>query len=800
MANPNINTLTDIFLPDGFGAFGYGDGGYGGNSDLLNPQWNTNSGNFGIDPVTGLAYVEATSTPSYVGASLYTIEYSSFFAKIIPALTGGGSVQTALVIKADAYNYVEMSVGPDGQFKAYVTNNKNVTLASPALPVYDPTAHAYWRIRNDNRLTFRFDTSSDGFTWTERGSAPYTWDASAVVVTIFAGFTGLDSPGNTALISHINLPGNTLQLSGLASATASANGQATLSDPNALSGRANAAASIRASFGTTSAIPEGGLTDFSFVPANIQAIDPIITTSWNGSSIVSFAGSSPVVRSNWANGSFPNTVPMPYRDGSYFQPAAYADIQYNVDFVPDASPTLFTNAQVEETAGLNNRLSINASIYSDSCCYSPGTAITEIIRSTDRALTGQYSGRIISNANVGTLGDGSHGYWILPQFSALTIIKNDGFGTQENLFGSIYLSTARASTSWFASFVFYDADYNILSESTYLQATITNKNTHPGGNVWQPGNVYETAVPSNAIYVALVPVIITTGGFTGETVYTSNHSITGASLFLTEIATDYINPRTANVNIKADRVNYAVNGGFNNDTALWAQTNVGTSGSPNPVTMTWDGTVGYQSVGSMKVSVASPSGTFTGTSNATLGTSNNSKITGGTYPIVQGLKPGHTYIVSSWIRQGPGCPDVYMNFYDGNFLGVSNISVNTTEASNPENIDGNWTRIQTTYTVPPTGLQDYNFYFFTKFSDISHAPYSFWVDSILVEESDMFNGFFDGGFASVDYMWESNGIPNLSRSYYYKDYANKKADLINSIRSVLPIGEYYNLEFALPIK
>jgi len=799
MANPNINTLTDIFLPDGFGAFGFGDGGYGGSSELLNPQWNTNSGSFGIDPATGLTFVEATSTPSYVGASLYTIEYSSFFAKITPALIGGDSVQTALVIKQDEHNYVEMSIGPAGQFKAYVSDNRNITLASPALPIYNSVSHAYWRIRNDNRLVFRFDTSPDGFTWTELGSVPYTWDASSVVVTFFSGFTGFDSPGNKAFISNINLPGNTLALSGRASATTASNGQVNLSDPNALSASINAETNIRANFGAISTLPEGGLTDFSFVPATIRAVDPLITTSWNSAANVDFMGATVISMADWSNDSFPQTVPMAYRDGTYWQPATYADVQYRVSNVPDGSQNIFTNAQVEETSGLNNRLSLTASIYSDICCYSPGIGVTSVIKSTDLALTGQYSGKIVSNSSVTTLGDGTSGYFILPQFSALMPVKYT-FAAAENLFGSVYLSTSRANTSWFASFIFYDEDYNILSESTYLQNPITNKNTHPGGNVWQIGNVYEIAVPNDAVWAAVVPVVNTPGGFTGEVVYTSNHSITGASLYGTEVYTEYNHPKTANINVKADRVNYAINSGFNTGTDQWFQTNTGTSGTPNPVTMSWDGAIGYKSTGSMRVSVAAPSGTFTGTSNAMLGASNNFQISGGSYPIVQGLKSGHTYTISAWIMQGPNCPDVYMNFYDGNFLGVQGISANTTKASNPENIDGNWVRVQTTYTVPPTGLQDYNFYFFTKFTDISHAPYSFWIDSILVEETDMYSGYFDGGFASPDYHWEFGGTPNMCRSYYYKKYADKLFNLNNSIKSVLPVGEYYKLEFALPIK
>lgn len=801
MANPNTNTLTDIFLPDGFGAFGFGDGGYGGSPSLLNPQWNTNSGNFGIDPITGLSYVEATSTPSYVGAALYNIEYSYFFAKIVPATIGAGSVQTALVIKHDAHNYVEMSIGPDNQFKAYVSNDLNITLASPALPTYDPVAHAYWRIRNDDRLVFHFDTSPNGYTWTELGNASYLWDATSVVVTIFSGFTGLDSPGNIALISSINLPGNTLALASTGRATASANGLATVSNLNALSANANAVAGSRAQFNIISSLPEGGLTDFAWTSV-AKTVDPIIFNYWNQLAVTVFNGSSPLTQAAWQNTPFPIATPTTYRDGSYFQPAAYAVIDNNVQDVVDNAANLLTSVQVEQTDGLNNRLSTNAFIYSDSCCYTPGVGTTSVTRSTDKALTGQYSGKIVNNNTPLTTAAGDLVYFAFPSPAALVSVRQNASLRVENLFGSVSLSTTRANTSWYAGFVFYDANFNILSESTYQHATITNKNTHPGGGVWQAGVVYDKIIPSTAAWAAVVPVVIVPSSATLETVYMSNHSITGASLFITETGTNYAHPKTSNINIKADRVNYAVNSGFNVNTFQWVEINVGTSGTPNAGSIAWDGTTGYNSLGSMRVDIAVPSGSFTGPGTAKLGAStrpNLSSTGSGRYPIVQGLKIGHTYTISMWIKRSANCPNIYMNVTDANGLGPPDTDVASTNVLYPENTEGNWTRVQTTYTVPPAGLQDYNFYVYTLFSDISHAPFSYWVDSLLVEETDTYNGYFDGGFASADYKWEANGTANACRSYYYKNYTDKFLNLNNMLASVLPVGEYYNLKFAQPI-
>lgn len=802
MTNPNINTLTDIFLPEGYGAFGFGDGGYGGASELLNPQWNTNSGIYGIDPVSGLAYVEATSTPSYVGASIYDIEYSSFFAKISPVITGISSTQTAIVIKQNAHNYVEMSLGPDNIFRAYVSNNSNVVLSSTVFPTYDPVAHAYWRIRNDARLTFRFDTSPDGFTWTERGSAPYEWDASGVVVTIFAGFTGLDSPGNIALISSINLPGNTLQLSSIGRATSSASGMATVTDANSLSATVNASAVSRGSFKAFLAIPQGGITDIAYSPVK-QAVDPLIATTWSTQQLrntVTVQGTN--VPFTWATGTWPWTVPSAYRDGSYWQPAAYSSVRYTISNSPNTSPTFMRQVQYEETSGLNNLLSENAFVYTNSCPYAPTAAFgtDTVVKTSQASYTGQYSAKIISNNTPVTTGSGGKAYFPLPERSAIVPISTDPFFGNETTFATIYLSTQRAGTQWTAGFIFYDASFNIIADSTYQQATYPGLQTHPGSGIWQASTISFTS-STTAKFVAVVPVVFNPSSLV-ETVYMSNNTLNSGNLSISEVQTAYSDPRTAQVNVKADRVNYVRNAGFNTGTTEWVQLNVGTSGTPNPATLSWDNVSGYKSLGSLRIDVAALSGTFAGITGATLGAATRSTFAStstGRQPVVQGLKPGHTYTISAWINQGPNCPDVYMNFNDGNGLGMNGVSINNTKMVSPDNIEGNWTRMQVTYTVPPTGLEDYSFYFYTKFVDITHAPYSFWVDSLLVEETTTYNGYFDGGFATADYRYEFANNTNMSRSYYYKDFTNKVNNLNKLMKSVLPVGESYNLKFNRPI-
>lgn len=799
MANPKISTLTDVFLNDGFGFFGFGDGGFGGSYDLLNPQWNTNSGSYGFDPIQQMSYVEATNTPSYVGASLYDLTENSFFAKITPAASGSGSVQTGLLIRFDRTNYVEISVGPNGQFNAYVSNNTAIT--TTPMPTYDPVAHAYWRIRNEDPSNIFFDTSPDGSNWTEQGFVGFDWDITSVTVSLFAGFTGIENPFNLAYISNVNQPATNLQLKGSVSAGASISGSYIITDPNALSGSVNAAAGLRGKFTATLGIPEGGMTDFAYT-FNTQTVDPIMINQWTPNNFLNFTGiGTPLTTASWQREFNAFQIPMPYRDGSYFQPAAYVDTQYNVGFAPDSTPNLLTGVQMEQTSGLDNRLPLDASIFLNGCAFSGSSC--SITRSTVHPLNGQYSGQMISTNSPGTIGDGNKAYWLIPQRKAMVTVRDDGLGTKESFFGSVYFSTTRASTIWFASMVYYDVNWNIISGATsgttYTHTSITNKNTHPGGGVWQKGNVYDNNVPANAVYASVVPVIQNPSNLV-ETTYVSNLSVTTASLGFTETPSTYAHPRNANINVKADRVNYVLNSGFNAGSTYWFQGNVGITGTPNAATMTWDNTVGYQSAGSLRLDVVPPSGTYTGSPGSKIGVATQANFNGGSrQPVIQGLKVGHTYTLTAWIKQGPNCPDVLMDFRDSNSLGLAGVSINSTKITNPENTDGYWTRFQVTYTVPPTGLSEYFLFFYVTFGTINQAPFSFWVDSIMLEEAVDYQGYFDGGYASADYKWESGGAANLSRSYYYKDYNNKFLRLNSALPNVLPVGESYNLLFAQPI-
>src|SRR5260221_8893738 len=171
MSNPNMSVLSDPFL----------------GTTSRNPTWNLASGTFGFDSDVDSTYVTTGVIPSFVGASLFTAVDNSFSAKITPA--PGRFSQTALVIQANANNYVQMSVGPDGNFRGFVADNKQVIQPDTAFPTYDPEAHAFWRISELETKTFFFEVSADGDNWSTLGSVGYAWDSSSVTVMFFAGAT-----------------------------------------------------------------------------------------------------------------------------------------------------------------------------------------------------------------------------------------------------------------------------------------------------------------------------------------------------------------------------------------------------------------------------------------------------------------------------------------------------------------------------------------------------------------------------------------------------------------------------------
>lgn len=797
MANPPTSSISDLIVPFGYGAFGYGFGAYGGEHGVISPQWNTNSGDFGYDTVVGLPYVGASNNPSFIGASLYNIEFSSFFAKISPAPNGNGTVQTSLIIQANKNNFVEMYVGPNGKFGAYVANNTVPTVPTTQFPTYDPVAHAFWRIRSDNASTFHFDVGPDGQTWTELGNVDYQWDGTAVTVVFLAGFTGSEALSNRAYISSVNRNAASLHLSATTRDHGSIYAQAQVTDPNALSGRVSGFSGHNSDFKISLSIPQGGITDFGVVDIGIQ--DPVATRLVN--LFENGVGGGSVF--NFTRGYATRTLSS-YRDGSYFPPPIGLFPVVGATAPTDTGVNVFTSVQVETGIGSFNRLSADASFYVDTCQYEATKSNTlsgnggsmRVERSSDKSFSGEFSGKMTYGGVPIVDGSGHNVYYSYPTQDALVTLVRGAPFVLDILRGSVRLSTMRAGTQWYAAIMMYDANYNLLSTSTPLSASSPTILTHPGGGVFQIGTVVMPSEPA-AYYVGVVPVVIAPGSGT-EVVYQDDHRLVGLNPVEYDLPTTYQDPQAVNIVLKPDRLNHIKNSGFNVDITGWQTNASSTAGTPFPVSISWDGTTGFQGLGSLKASYV-PSTFVLPTVLPGAGPSTHlASTTASGQPLISGLKTGHTYTFSGWVLQGPKCPDVTLSVIDTNYDGVYNTSVNQVKNTMPSESIGGWTRVQTTLTVPPSGAGTYLMWFAVDYADITNnAPFSFWIDSLMVEEAQTAGDYFDGTSSSSDYVFENKGNQN-NRTYYYKDLTNKLNRLNTSLPDYAPLGSSFNIQYAVP--
>lgn len=806
MALPLISTLNNVYI-----------------NGVINPQWNANGGTFGLFnpnagtttvyggntygsnfyggelPATVAPFVVATSTPSFFGASSYSALNSSFSAKIVvPA--GVPQVQTSVVIKHDERNFVEMYVGPNGTFGAYVANGGTPTLATPAFPAYDPVNHAYWRIRNYAGV-FYFDVSPDGTLWITLGSQTYSWDASIVTVMFFAGYTGTAPTGLQSFITSVNQNSVFSTISGMVSGVNTASGTIMLQTTNPISGQVSGYGNRSSSFSIHLNIPQGGMTDLAITDAGLGVNDAAGGRNINYTT-ANMTGSGTITWVRPFNASVP---PSPYRDGTYFPVAKRVDFTAAVTSASTVYNEAFTNAQYEQAPGAFNRLSINASLYTESCEYAAqksnsnnGTAGSVMVtRSKDIAFAGNYSGKMQFGGQPVIDGAGNRVYYPYPTKKAIIPIISNALG-QETVRGSVSLSTTRAGTQWYPALVLYDSTFTILGTSTFNQATTPTLSTHPGGGAWQTASVTMPTSPT-AAYAGVVPVVIVPGT-APETVYMDAHRIVGITPAISSYPSAFTNPRQLNITLKADRVNYAINSGFNNDINGWTKSASGTSGSPDSLSIAWDGTTGFNSLGSLKASFAVPSGTYTGTASAVTGPASFLlNLNSTSYPIVQGLKVGHTYTISAWIKQSVTCPDITMSIIDANYNGLYGTSLANTINNNTNLVVNGWSRIFAVFTVPPNGGSDYRLWFTVRYPDlVAKAPFNFWVDSILVEETSSLGSYFDGSFPSADYQYELNGSGDTSRSHYYKDFANKLSRVNTIIPQYAPYGSTFSLLSAQP--
>lgn len=550
----------------------------------LNPQWNANGGSFGLETVTLLPFVTVSNTPSFFGAASYNMAGDSFSAKIgvAPAIVTTG--RTSILIKKDEVNYAELFVGGNRLLSFTVVSDDIPDLSNINFPTYDPVAHAFWRITDTDNRTLTFWVSADGTTWNSLASIPHNWDARAITIMFMAGYTGNNSsPLQRAYISNVNSTSPALTLSSTVRAIDGIGSLPLVSGNNQLSGNTLGASGTKSKFTLIGGLPQGGLTDFA-----VGIIDDPLRVRYTVRADPTITGGA---NFTWARTSIGAAVTTNYRDGSYWPTVHSLYGHVGIQNISDSIPQAFTNVQVEETPGYANRLSLTASYYTDSCEYAPQkvntttttSGSTFVTRSTDIAQAGSYSGKMVFGGTPVVDGLGNNAYWPYPTRNAITPVLAAA-GSIENMRGTVSLSTQRAGTQWYAALVFYDANFNLTNDSTFIQSVNPPTiHTHPGGGIWQQAS---TDIPSSVIssatvrYIGVVPVVITASS-TPETVYMSGHSIQGLGGGVAELPTTYSNPREINISLKADRVNLVSNSGFPSTVDGWTTVNSGVTLVPD---------------------------------------------------------------------------------------------------------------------------------------------------------------------------------------------------------------------------
>ncbi|MEY9937287.1 hypothetical protein [Streptacidiphilus sp. MAP5-3] len=193
MVNPLLGSLIDSFTEGTF------------NTAVWNGSSSVGSGYVGLG-FPGSAFIQASTVFHIIKANgPYNASSQSFSAKVTPlaAGTGGTSATTYVEILADANDQVRLQVNTaTGSFQASTTTGGTATTVN--LPAYDPTQHAWWRLREVGG-SWAFDTSPDGAAWTTLATIAYGWSPAAVAVQLSCGTSSGTLTGN-AYFEHVNTP------------------------------------------------------------------------------------------------------------------------------------------------------------------------------------------------------------------------------------------------------------------------------------------------------------------------------------------------------------------------------------------------------------------------------------------------------------------------------------------------------------------------------------------------------------------------------------------------------------------
>lgn len=220
--------------------------------------------------------------------------------------------------------------------------------------------------------------------------------------------------------------------------------------------------------------------------------------------------------------------------------------------------------------------------------------------------------------------------------------------------------------------------------------------------------------------------------------------------------TPYQTARSLSVVVRPTRLNYATNPNFESGITGAVALNSATLASD---TFCWKGTA------ALKVTVPA-----TGTGD------------GGYNFQVTGLVPGRRYTLSARVAVAQSCGDVYA----WNSLSDATLTARTTYAKAVKDpAQPRWRTVSVTFNASKStawlGLS------VSRPTMTPGQPSIFWADAILVEEGASARPYFDGSMGA-DYLWETGGTANLTRSYYYENRAERGYLLRTLLDENVPLG------------
>lgn len=149
---------------------------------------------------------------------------------------------------------------------------------------------------------------------------------------------------------------------------------------------------------------------------------------------------------------------------------------------------------------------------------------------------------------------------------------------------------------------------------------------------------------------------------------------------------------------------------------------------------------------------------------------------------ITGLIPGRRYTMSARVAVAQYCGDVYA--WTG--TAYSTMTQRTTfRTSAPDPNNPQWRTVWVTFDAKVAGV--WMGFSVSRSTMTAGQPSIFWTDGILVEEGSAVRDYFDGSMGA-DYLWETSGTANLTRSYYYENRVERSYLIRTLLDENTPLG------------